>query len=456
MPINFDPSFWKDSWSHRKGLEGELKGTILAAGLGSRMSPLTAHHLPKPLFPLGGKVPMAELWVRRFVRSGITNVSMNLCVLSESIKRHFRDGTKFAANISYVDEDKPSGTLGGVCKQALGTDAKTVMPGEQSPMATAFKGSTIIAPSGDIVTNFGAEQLEEMYQFHQKQGAAFTIALVPVPWERRKDYGTVVLEWSEEQAGTLSKFGQISQFREKDPDSPSNLNNASIYMIEMELLKTLDSMRTEVGVDVSEPFYDFGKHVFPAMLGELAYATLPRDFSLWGIEYDGCWYDVGQKRDYLRVNEHLLDGKLDVELPYERLPWGYLGTDVTIDYSRVTLVPPVVIGNGCVIEGGATLGPYAIIGDGWVIEDGATIRNSVLWQRYAYFGGVADGDGVERTAGGREPADQRQIRSGVTIEESILVGGTIDEDVRGKTVDVREDGTLGILPIDHVPKGPRA
>ncbi len=451
MPIDFDPSFWEDAWAHQKGVRNEIKCAILAAGLGRRMDPLTAHHLPKPLFPLGGKVPMAELWVRRFVRSGITDLSMNLCVLSETIKRHFQDGTKFGASIDYVDENIPSGTLGGVCKQALGSSARHVLRGEQVP-ATPFQGSTIIAPSGDIVTNFGSELLEEMYDLHRKVGAAFSMVVVPVPWERRKDYGTVVLDRPEARPGQMSSAGKISEFREKDPDSPSNLNNASIYMIEMELLKTLDSIRTEVSAGDSEPFYDFGKHVFPAMLGKLPYVSLPKDYLLWGVQYDGSWFDVGQKRDYLRVNEQLLDGKINVGLPYEQLPWGYLGTNVIMDFSRVELIPPVIIGNNCVIEPGTTLGPYAVIGDGWVIENGANIRHSVLWQRYSYFGD----ENVEISAMDRTLFDRHEIRNGVTIEESIIVGGKIDMDVREKTVDVREDGRLGVLPIDYVPEGPRA
>ncbi len=120
------------------------------------MDPLTAAHLPKPLFPLGGKLPLVEVWVRRLVESGITDISMNLCVLSETIKRHFGDGSKFAAKINYVDEAVPSGTLGGVCKQAFGSESKRLPSERDHPGSQAFKGSTVIAPSGDIVTNFGS------------------------------------------------------------------------------------------------------------------------------------------------------------------------------------------------------------------------------------------------------------------------------------------------------------
>jgi mannose-1-phosphate guanylyltransferase/phosphomannomutase len=415
------------------------------------MDPLTAQHLPKPLFPLGGKVAMAEIWVRRMVDSGITDLSMNLCVLKDTIKRYFREGTKFGARIQYVEEDIPSGTLGGVCKQALGARAKQVFPGETMPTGGDFRGSTMIVPSGDIVTNFGSELLEEMYEIHKRVGSAFTVVLVPVPWDRRKDFGTVVLDHPKDRTEILSKLGRIQEFREKDPDSPSNLNNASIYMIEMELLKVLDPLRTEARADIPEPFYDFGKHVFPAMLGCLPYVTLPKDFPLWGLQYDGAWFDVGQKRDYLRVNEYLLDGQIKADLPYEKLPWGYLGSNVKIDFSHVNIIPPVVIGNNCIVGRNVTLGPYAVVGDGWILEDQVSIRHAVLWERYSFFTDA----GLEISAEDRQLVDRHEVRRGVTIDESIIAGGAIQKDVREQTVDVLEDGKLEILPIDFVPAGPR-
>jgi NDP-sugar pyrophosphorylase family protein len=180
------PTTFNESWAQKRGLSSQLKCAILAAGLGKRLEPLTARHLPKPLFPLGGKVPLAELWVRSMVASGLTDISMNLCVLAETIERYFGDGSQLGARIGYVYEQTPSGTLGGICKQALGREAKTFAD-EQPLTMEPFRGSTLIAPSGDVVTNFGVAQLKEMYDIHTRAGAAFTMVLVPVPWERRKD-----------------------------------------------------------------------------------------------------------------------------------------------------------------------------------------------------------------------------------------------------------------------------
>lgn len=452
MPIKFDASRSERGWARRAAGEGAIKGAILAAGLGRRMEPLSARYVPKPLFPLGGKVPMAEVWLRALVESGVTDVSMNVSVLSDAVVNHFRDGAKFGAHVDYVHEKLPSGTLGGVCKLALGRDAKHIQGTGEPPSIEPFKGSTVIAPSGDIVTNFGAAQLEEMYALHKRTGAAFTMVLVPIPWERRKDFGTVILDAPEKLGGQISGFGRIRDFFEKDPDSPSNLNNASIYMVEMELLKTLDALRTEAGVGVREPFYDFGKHVFPALIGRTRVESIGDRFPLFGVQYDGLWFDVGQKRDYITVNESLLDGELNVPLPYERLPWGYLGTNVEIDFDAVTIEPPVVIGNNCVIEHGATVGPYAVIGDGWRIGKGARVSHSVLWERYSHH----DEEGRETTAEERETVDTHVVGSGVTVERSIVAGGELTSDVSEQTVEVDHEGRLRVLSIDYVPEGPRA
>jgi NDP-sugar pyrophosphorylase family protein len=453
MPINYSDAYWKKCWVTRENLDSRLKGGILGAGLGRRLDPLTAYHLPKPMFPLGGKVPIAEIWLRRFIRSGITDVSMNLCVLAESIKRHFGSGDKFGVSLTYADEETPSGTLGGVCKMALGTAAKPLESDHGQPTAIpAFHGSTLVVPSGDIVANFGSDLLDKMYHIHRTAGAALTMVLAEIPAGRKRDFGTVLLDKPRALKGPISLSGRITSFLEKNPDSPSCLSNASIYMIEVDLLRELDRYRTEARLDVAEPFYDFGKHVFPAMLGKIPYVKISKDYFLWGIKFDDAWFDVGNKRDYLQVNKLVLDGVINVPLTYEALPWGYLGSNVDVNFCDVEIQSPVVIGNNCVIEPGARLGPYAVIGDGWVVQSEAEIANSVLWECYPYFVGGKR----EIPPSQRRRMDRHEIRPGVRVHESIVAGGCIEKDVIEQTVDVREDGHMAVIPIDYIPTEPRA
>ncbi len=426
------------------------RGSILAAGLGRRLEPLTARYIPKPLFPLGGKTPMAEIWVRKLVDAGVADITMNLCVGRDAIREHFQDGRRFDTPISFIEEETPSGTLGGVCKQAFGRQTRLV-EGETAPAIEPFTGSTLIVPSGDIVTNLDAPLIAELLELHRQAGAAFTLALVPVPRERIKDYGTAVLDAPRTRSGPLSRDGRIVRFHEKDPNSPSNLNNASVYFIETRLLRELAEHRTAAQFGVAEPFYDFGKHVFPALLGQLPYARLASDNLLWGVQYDGEWFDVGQKRDYLQVNEFVLDGRIAIDLPYAPRPWGFLGTNVELDLDRVQITPPVVIGNGCRIATGASLGPYAVIGDGWKIGPEARIARSVLWERYPLVG-----DHGQRLAHDHlGKIDTHEVAAGASIESAIVAGGRIDRDLRDCTVTLDEQGRMLILPLDHIPDGPR-
>jgi NDP-sugar pyrophosphorylase family protein len=449
MPIEFSPSFVESAWARRP--EVAIKGAILGAGLGRRLDPLTANHLPKPMFPLGGKVPIAEVWIRRMVESGLSDVSLNVCVLKETVKRYFGNGSKFGISLGFVEEDFPSGTLGGVCKQVLGANARKLQDNERSITWTPFSGTTVIVPSADIVTNFGADLLQEMFENHRKRGAAVSMVVTPIPRERRGDFGTVMIDQVENRRGPFSAVGRVSGFVEKDPNSPSVLNNASIYMIEADLLKALDRLRTTTN-EATAPFYDFGRHVFPALLGRLPYVSLPKtEYPIWAVQYDGGWFDVGNKMDYLRVNGEVLDGRIKVPLAYESLPWGSLGTNVSIDFGRVNIRAPVVIGNDCVVEPGATIGPYAILGDGWLIEKGAQVSHSVLWERYPLF----PHDAPEISVNDRRQVDRHEVRA-VTVRDSIIAGGSIKTDTIGKTVQVLEDGTLEIMPIDYVPSDPRA
>jgi NDP-sugar pyrophosphorylase family protein len=164
------------------------------------------------------------------------------------------------------------------------------------------------------------------------------------------------------------------------------------------------------------------------------------------------WFDVGRKRDYIEVNKAFLDGDFELEIPYQKTDWGYLGTGVDIDFSKVTLIPPVIIGHNCQIGPGAVLGPYAVIGDDWTIGPQVTIKNSILWPRYAFF----TADGAEIPAKERETVDRHRICREVILDGCIIVGGDIRESLSQVTADVLQDGSMRVLPIDFIPQGPRA
>ncbi len=64
---------------------------VFAAGLGTRMRPIS-DHTPKPLIPVGGK-PMLDHLLDRFAAAGVTDAVVNLHYRADQIERHLAGRT---------------------------------------------------------------------------------------------------------------------------------------------------------------------------------------------------------------------------------------------------------------------------------------------------------------------------------------------------------------------------
>jgi len=99
-----------------------MKAMILAAGLGTRMRPLT-DHTPKPMLQVAGK-PLIEHHVRRLVCAGVTEIVINHAYLGEQIENYLQDGAQLGARIEYSRENTPLESGGGIFRALplLGND----------------------------------------------------------------------------------------------------------------------------------------------------------------------------------------------------------------------------------------------------------------------------------------------------------------------------------------------
>ncbi|MEH6823870.1 MAG: nucleotidyltransferase family protein [Motiliproteus sp.] len=93
-----------------------MKAMILAAGLGTRMRPLT-DHCPKPLLPVAGK-PLIVHSIERLASAGIDELVINVSHLGAQIEAALGDGRRWGVAIEYSRERSPLETAGGVL-QAL-------------------------------------------------------------------------------------------------------------------------------------------------------------------------------------------------------------------------------------------------------------------------------------------------------------------------------------------------
>jgi len=89
-----------------------MKAMILAAGLGTRMRPLT-HHTPKPLLKAGDKW-LIEYHLNALRRAGIKDVVINTHWLGAQIENALGSGQTWGLNITYSRESVLLETAGGI------------------------------------------------------------------------------------------------------------------------------------------------------------------------------------------------------------------------------------------------------------------------------------------------------------------------------------------------------
>ena len=136
-----------------------MKAMILAAGLGTRMRPLT-DTTPKPLLKVGG-MPLIVWHIERLVHDGIKDIVINVAHLGYKIMEELGDGSNWGAKISYSDEQEEG------CLESAGGIIKAL------PL---LGDETFLVLNGDIFTDYE-------FQEHRKlaEGVLAHLILIPNP-----------------------------------------------------------------------------------------------------------------------------------------------------------------------------------------------------------------------------------------------------------------------------------
>ncbi len=305
-----------------------MKAMILAAGLGTRLRPLT-EEISKPMVPIVNR-PVMEHIVELLARHGFKQLYVNLHYHPDVITSHFGDGAKWGLSITYSDEEELLGTAGGVKKleRELG------------------EGSFLVI-SGDALTDL---DLTSLMAFHAGHGALATIVVTPV--NDPSKYGVVILD----------DHSRIVAFQEKPSreEARSHLANSGIYVFEPEVLEMIPT-----------GFYDFGSQLFPRFLEE--------DIAFFGYRHNDYWNDVGSLEEYKAGNFDALTGKVRVRIPGVRIGDDVWIGDETVIEEDVVMVGPICIGAGCLVKRGAKLFGPLVVGDRTVIDEGAVLYRGIKW-----------------------------------------------------------------------------
>ncbi len=305
-----------------------MRAMVLAAGLGTRLRPLT-YEITKPMVPVLDR-PVMEHIVDLLGRHGFDEVIANLHYFPETIRDYF------GQRIEYRYEEELLGTAGGVraCADFFGEDAFLVI-------------------SGDALTDI---DLGAFVARHREAGGIATLAVKHVSDTR--EYGVVLHD----------REGRITGFQEKPApeEALSSLGNCGIYVFDPQIFDYFPQ----------RPFVDWAKDVFPVLL--------ENDVPFHIHEVHEYWNDVGSLSELMHGTFDALRGELHLEIEGDEVSPGVI---VAGDRSKIgrplgedtEVEGPAWIGHDVRIGAGVRLMGPVVIGDGARIGNQAQLRGSIIF-----------------------------------------------------------------------------
>ena len=224
-----------------------MKAFLLAAGVGSRLRPIT-DTTPKCLVTICGK-PLLDIWLEAFRVAGVTEVLVNLHHLPERVGKHIADRTG-PPQVRTVFEPELLGSAG-----TLAANRQWVADEE-----------LFLACNADNLTDF---DLRALVREHQRNDgmATLTVFRSEQPWS-----GGVV---------ETDAAGRVVGFQEKPEQPVSNLTNAGMYAFHPSVLDEI----------TGPPPRDIGYDLLPRLVGRS-----------WTVLVDGYFRDIGTIDAYRRAN----------------------------------------------------------------------------------------------------------------------------------------------------------
>ncbi len=253
-----------------------MKAMIFAAGLGTRLRPLT-DHTPKALVPVAGK-PMLERVILRLKDAGFNDITVNIHHFGGQIIDYFRAHDNFGTNIHISDErDMLLDTGGGIGK------ARPFLDGSEP----------FLVHNADILSE---TDLAAFYRHHVKSGAEATLLVSERETSRYLlfDDNLRLKGWVNKSTGEVKPGG--FDYREKEF---RELAFGGIHVISPSLFRFMDDERWTGKFSII-PFY----------------LSVCREACVQGYVPQGeQWFDVGKMETLKKAEEWLYMNHDSAEKP---------------------------------------------------------------------------------------------------------------------------------------------
>lgn len=194
-----------------------MKAMVFAAGIGSRLKPLT-DTMPKALVPVCGR-PMLEHVLLKLRKAGFTDVVINIHHFGEQILNFLEANQHFGMRISVSDERQELLDTGGGLKKAM-------------PLLS--DGEPFLVHNVDILSNV---DLRQLYAHHMQSHAVATLLV-----SQRQSSRYLLFNKEERLCGWVNK--QTGQTKPEgftyQPDLYKELAFSGIHVISPSLFRYMD------------------------------------------------------------------------------------------------------------------------------------------------------------------------------------------------------------------------
>lgn len=339
-----------------------MKGLILAAGLGTRLRPITSLR-PKPIINVANR-PLIHYAVDNLLDAGVREIGVVVSTDTRADLERTLEPYLDRAEFHYVLQDPPKGLAHAVeVARDFLADAPFVMY------------------LSDNLFEHGIRPFVDA--FRPDEGVNAVLALVPVDDPRA--FGVAEISGD-----------RVTDLVEKPEHPPSNLAVAGVYVFDANVHDAIEGLEPGAKgeyqiTDAIQRMIDRGLHVAP-------------------VEVEGWWKDTGKPEDILDANRlELLRLRRDVAGTVEN---ARLVGDVVLEEGATvrdsTIFGPALIGAGSLVQD-AYVGPFTTLGDDVRLID-AEIEYAVVGARTvirdvgARIQGSLIGEEVEISSAGRRPA----------------------------------------------------
>ncbi len=301
-----------------------MKAFVLAAGLGTRLTPLT-DHTPKPLIPV---LNIPSLFYTFFLlkQAGITEIICNIHHHGQAIRQCIE--SREFAGLTFIFSEEPVilGTGGGLkkCEKLLNDD-------------------DFILVNSDIITDI---DFKALMQQHRLSGCGGTLTLFETP--EATSIGYVGVE-----------DGLVKDFR--------NLRHTGL----------LSSFIYTGAAILSPKIFRFLKAEFSGIV-DTGFTGLIDNGGLSFYRHEGLWMDIGTMQNYWLANIYPNSRVTGLAKPMQ-LAIGHAPHSISPDalISPDATLSGSVIGKGCTIGAGCTI-TNSVLLPGVTIKPGSTILNAIV------------------------------------------------------------------------------